>query len=58
MGYLPIHEQHQLKLLEKTGKPKNRILGFLETKDDNQNMGWDCAHKKMTAKGTQISSST
>lgn len=44
---------------KKEGKPKNRILGFLETKDDNQNMGWDCAlKKKMTVKGTQISSST
>jgi hypothetical protein len=42
---------------KKTGKPQNRISGFLETKDDNQI--WDgIVAKKMTVKGTQISSST
>jgi hypothetical protein len=37
---------NDIKINIKEGKPKNRILGFLETKDDNQNMGWDCAPKK------------
>ncbi len=34
-------------IYKKKGKPKNIILGCLEkSKDDNQNMGWDCAKKK------------
>jgi hypothetical protein len=35
-----------IKLSTKTTKPRSRILGFFETKDDGQNAGWDYAKGK------------
>ncbi len=37
-----------IKLFANLVKSKNKTLGFMETKDDNQNARWDYAKRKKT----------
>jgi len=47
-----------IKLFAKLRKPKSRTLGFLKSKYNTQNVGWDNAKKYIINEETQVSSST
>ncbi len=47
-----------IKLSAKLRNPKSWTLGFLKTKYNTQNVGWDNAQKNIINEETQVSSST